>query len=69
MRLLSSRSRIKINENGINEVLKVWRLSTKSAKQEFDKIGQKCFRWGLKKFSNGNARNSRIGIKKIRNYY
>ena len=69
MRLLSSSSRIKNFENGIDEVLKVWRLNTQSGKQEFVKIGQKCFRWGLKKFSNWNARNSRIGIKKIWNYY
>ena len=69
MRLLSSRSRIKIFENGIGEVLKVWRLNSQSGKQEFVKIGQKCFRWVLKKFSNWNARNSRIGIKKIWNYY
>ena len=69
MRLLSSRSRIKIFENGIDDVLKVWRLNTQSGKQEFVKIGQKCFRWVLKKFSNWNARNSRIGIKKIWNYY
>ena len=69
MRLLSSRSRIKIFENGIDDVLKVWRLNTQSGKQEFVKIGQRCFRWVLKKFSNWNARNSRIGIKKIWNYY
>ena len=69
MRLLSCRSRIKIFENGIDEVLKVWRLNTQSGKQELVKIGQKSFRWGLKKFSNWNARNSRIGIKKIWNYY
>ena len=69
MRLLSSRSRIKIFENGIDEVLNARRLNTQSGIQEFVKIGQKCFRWVLKKFSNWNARNSRIGIKKIWNYY
>ena len=69
MRLLSSRSRIKIFENGIDDVLKVWRRNTLSGKQEFVKIGQKCFRWVLKNFSYWNARNSRIGIKKIWNYY
>ena len=69
MILLSSSSRIKNFENGIDEVLKVWRLNTQSGKQEFGKIGQNCFRWGLKKFSNGNARNSSNGIKKIWNYY
>ena len=69
MRLLSSSCRKKNFENGIDEVLKVWRINTQSGKQEFVKIGQKCFRWVLKKFSNWNARNSRIGIKKIWKYY
>ena len=69
MRLLSSSSGIKIFENGIDEVLNVWTLNNQSGKQEFVKIGQKCFRCGLEKFSNWNARNSRIGIKRIWNYY
>ncbi len=60
-------SRIQRYESGIDEILKFWRLISHSGRQEVLKIGKKCFQRGTQKFSKWNARNSRIGIKKIKN--
>ena len=67
MRWGISRSRIKIQDSIIGDVLKVWRLNDQRGTQEFMKIGQKCFRRKLEKHSSWNVRKWRIEIKMI--YY
>ena len=54
IRFRCPRSRIQRYESGTDKLLRGWRFNSESGTQEF-----------LKKFSNWNARNSRIGIKII----
>ena len=59
----NSRSRIKIYESMIDEVLKVLRLNSQSGTQEFLKIGQKCFRRKFEKHSRRMLENGALGSR------